>query len=485
MYTTLSRLGTLLRRIFSYGLPVGLLMVLALAIIQLESRPDLSPWHTVNLDKEFSVNQDVSRFEEYLDIEAQVFEQLDQQLYRKLPAGERERINRYSRGSLSDPAQWHKNWNRSFELNSTSPKAGVLLLHGMSDSPYSLRTLGLELNRRGVQVLGLRYPGHGTAPAGLTNLRWQDMARAVELAMQHLKKKVGNKPLYIIGYSAGGALAVNYALRSLERPQQARADKIVLLSPAIGVTSLAAFAVWQGRLGRLMGLDKLEWTDIKPEYDPFKYNSFAVNAGDQVYRLTEQVSSLLKQHQRSGDLNKLPPILAFQSSVDATVSTQALIEGLFAKLPSGGHRLMLFDINRQVSMEPLLKKDPKVTYSSLLDPPALPFSFSVLTNNKHSQATFLLQKNAGELAIAKIDTGLSWSKALYSLSHVALPFSRTDPLYGPDGNRELKHIYLGALASRGERGVLQVLPGDMLRLRWNPFYPLIEKQTLDFLELDK
>jgi hypothetical protein len=34
---------------------------------------------------------------------------------------------------------------------------------------------------------------------------------------------------------------------------------------------------------------------------------------------------------------------------------------------------------------------------------------------------------------------------------------------------------------RGERDVLQVRAADMLRLRWNPFYPYVEQRLLAFL----
>ena len=78
---------------------------------------------------------------------------------------------------------YYANWNRSFELETAASRGGVLLLHGMSDSPYSLRTLGETLNQRGYWVIGLRLPGHGTAPSGLKTVRWQDMSAAVHLAM--------------------------------------------------------------------------------------------------------------------------------------------------------------------------------------------------------------------------------------------------------------------------------------------------------------
>lgn len=477
-----------LRRVLTYGLPIGLLMLIALAVIQLESRPALSLWHTVELDSEFTASQTVENYQTYLEIEERVFQQLDELVYQRVPEDKRQRINRYSRGSLSEPGRhWSKNWNRSFELPATEPAAGVLLLHGMSDSPYSLRNIGQTLNAQGNWVVGLRYPGHGTAPSGLTSLRWEDMAQAVELAMRHLKQKVGSQPIYIVGYSAGGGLAIHYALKALRNNDHPQAAGMVMISPAIGVTPLASLAVWQGRLGYLLGQNKLEWTDIKPEYDPYKYNSFAVNAGDQVYRLTIEISRLLAQGNKDAILDKLPPILAFQSSVDATVSSKALLNKLFYQLPAAGHHLMLFDINRRVEMEPLLVADPNTLFSDLLGQEGRrPFDISVLVNSRQNNAeASIIHQSAFESTISETSTGLNWPADIYSLSHVALPFSPDDPLYGSNAPIEHKHIYLGDFATRGERGVLQITPNDMLRLRSNPFYSVIESEIFKFLKQNK
>jgi len=454
-------------------------------VLLLENRPDLSVWHETNLDREFTTDSKAETFADYLIIEEQVFKQLDEQVYQRISTGAQQRVNRYSRNSLSDPIQWPRNWNRSYELSIAQPKAGVLLLHGMSDSPYSLRALGQKLNDHGARVLGLRYPGHGTAPSGLTTLRWEDMARAVELAMRHLRQQVGDRPIYIVGYSAGGALAVNYALQNLKNSERPKAAGLVLISPAIGVSSLAPYAVWQGRLGALLGLDKLKWTDIKPEYDPFKYNSFAVNAGDQMYRLTSEISRLIKQYSKIGGLERLPPMLAFQSSVDATVSTRALIDSLFAKLPVNGHRLVLFDINRLIGIEPLLKQDPANTFADFLQQKTLPFTLSIVTNSQQGGREAVIRtrlENQAEINVS--DTGIQWPREIYSLSHIALPFAKDDPLYGPDGQSPENAVQLGDFQSRGERGVLLVPAADMLRLRWNPFYPMIEDAVLNFTGLE-
>ena len=45
-------------------------------------------------------------------------------------------------------------------------------------------------------------------------------------------------------------------------------------------------------------------------------------------------------------------------------------------------------------------------------------------------------------------------------------------------------IRLGEIALRGERGVLQIGAADMLRLRWNPFYPFVQQRLLSFFSLD-
>jgi len=66
---------------------------------------------------------------------------------------------------------------------------------------------------------------------------------------------------------------------------------------------------------------------------------------------------------------------------------------------------------------------------------------------------------------------------MYSLSHIALPFPLSDPLYGlhPDAGESFG-ISLGTLAPRGERNVLVMSLDGLLRATSNPFFPyMIEK----------
>ena len=473
------------------GVLGALLVVIVVGVVALNDRPDLQVWHDTVLDEEFTRESGLDSFAEYLELEDRLFEQLDEQIYGQIKEEDRLAINRYFRGSFSDPSRWPVNWNRSFVLASEKPLAGVLLLHGMSDSPYSLHSIGQLLHDRGAYVIGLRIPGHGQAPSGLLDVEWEDMAAAVRLAMRELQSKSAGVPMYIVGYSNGGALAVQYALDSLENDRLARVDGLVLLSPEIGISKMAALAKWQERLGHLLGLEKLAWNSLLPEYDPWKYGSFALNAGKQAYRITQEIQRQLGVAAKRGSLKRLPPILAFQSVVDATVTAPALVNNLFLRLPAitsragGGeplhHELVLFDINRWAEIGPLLNENPSAWIDSMLKTDAFNFWLTLMSNkSRDNQDVIAFSKMPGSADITACDTGITWPRSVYSLSHVALPFAPEDPVYGGELAAPSPGIDLGDIALRGERDVLQVPAADQLRLRYNPFYRYVEHRVLVF-----
>ncbi len=476
---------TMGRRAIGYGLFGVCLTLLVVGILALEKRPDLSIWHEVDLDEEFTRRSDVKDFAGYLELEDRLFAQLEKKVYQKTGPADANSINRYQHGSLTDPTAMKPDWNRSFELTTENPQAGVLLLHGMSDSPYSLRHLGESLHASGASVIGLRVPGHGTAPSGLVEVTWQDMAAAVRIAVKHLRASTGDKPLYLVGYSNGGALAVHYALETITEPTLPKVDGLVLMSPEIGVSPAAALAVWQGRLGHWLGLEKLAWNSISLEYDPYKYGSFAVNAGDQAYRITKKIDKVLSRLAEQKKLDAFPPTLAFQSAVDATVSAPDLVSRLFDKLPARSHELVIFDLNRGPSIKHILSDNAVKNLAERLKGANQSFTLTVLTNRdtaKESTPHVLIHRRiAHQTEIEVTDSGMAWPKDLFSLSHIALPFPPSDPIYG--GGDGGKTITLGNLALRGERGAIRIPPGDMLRQRWNPFYLWLAKRAHAFCGL--
>jgi alpha-beta hydrolase superfamily lysophospholipase len=304
--------------------------------------------------------------------------------------------------------------------------------------------------------------------------------------MLHLSAQVKDAPLYIVGYSNGGALAVQYTLTSLTDEALPKPKGLALLSPEIGVTKLAALAVWQERLGHLLGMEKLAWNSIQPEYDTFKYGSFALNAGKQAYLITNEIQNQISQLGSGEALQGMPPILAFQSVVDATVTAPALVQGLFDRLPAGPHELVLYDINRYTEIEPILTSNPTAWTDSMLRGREHDYAVTLVTNqNETSKQVVVLSRQADSKTTTECALDAKWPNGIYSLSHVALPFPANDPLYGNIDTKDDKVLQLGGIELRGERGVLQISEADLMRLRWNPFYRYQEQQILSHLGLVK
>jgi hypothetical protein len=134
----------------------GFLLAVILLLAYGCSGPPLKPWHTERLTAEFTAGKtdEIRTFDDYRQLEDRLFAQLEEKVYAVTATGPEFALVRYSSGSAADPQKREHNWNRSFELSSRSPVGGVLLLHGMSDSPYSLRA-------RDCPVTGRRLRGCG------------------------------------------------------------------------------------------------------------------------------------------------------------------------------------------------------------------------------------------------------------------------------------------------------------------------------------
>ena len=77
-----------------------------------------------------------------------------------------------------------------------------------------------------------------------------------------------------------------YALDAIEDPRLPRPDRLVLISPMIGITTFARFVGLAALPAILPAFRKTVVTGIVPEFNPFKYNSFPVNGAWQSHRLT-------------------------------------------------------------------------------------------------------------------------------------------------------------------------------------------------------
>jgi hypothetical protein len=148
---------------------------------------------------------------------------------------------------------------------------------------------------------------------------------------------------------------------------------------------------------------------------------------------------------------------------------------------------VLFDINRSAVRKGLLVSDPGPLTQRLMGDASLPFAVTFVTNESPTTNAVVVRRKAALSADVSDDAslGLAWPAGVISLSHVALPIPPDDPLYGRRPPENEDTLFLGEMAMQGERGLLE-LPADwLLRMRYNPFYALIEQRVLGWFESTK
>lgn len=456
---------------------VGVLTLLAVRAVDSQRGPPLELWHTFTPHELSAAEIDSADWKQYLAAEERAFAEVRTEVTDRLGPQARDPSNRYDATSPIYPGKFASDWNRSYIMAPEGRPAGaVVLLHGLTDSPYSLRHIAQRYLDEGFVAVAPRMPGHGTVPGGLSNIDWAQWTAATRLAVRQARRLAGpSAPLHVIGFSNGGALAMKYALEALEDKTLARPDHIVLISPMIGVTSMARFAGVMGWPALLPRFAKAAWLGIVPEFNPFKYNSFPVNAARQSSLVARRLQQQISSHAADGRLGQLAPILTFQSVVDFTVSTRAIVNALYLNLPANGSELVLFDINRNAFIGPLLRASTETVLARLL--PEAPRSFRttvVMNANTGSAEVVERVTEAGATTEQVRALGLTYPREVFSLSHLALTFPLNDSLYGlrPDTPEEYG-VNLGSMATRGERGTLIVSIDSLSRMSSNPFFPYL------------
>ena len=471
-----AKLFRLMKRVATL-LVACMLTLLAVRACDAQRGPPLKLWHTY-LPQELRAKElDTADWPEYLAAEDSVFDGVRREVTQKLDAEDRAPFNRYFDGSSVYPGGFPQDWNRSYLLEPIgAPVGAAVFLHGLTDSPYSLRHIARYYREQGFICVAIRLPAHGTVPGALTDVKWEDWMAATRLAVREAKRRTGpSLPLHLVGFSNGGALALKYALDAIDDRNLAKPDRLVLISPMIGVTRFARFAGLAGLPAILPAFSNAAWLSVLPEFNPFKYNSFPVSAARQSYRLTASLQQQIALYARQGRLVALPPVLTFQSVVDSTVSTRAVISALYAHLPSNGSELVLFDVNRNIKSILLLRPTSDTALAQILPPPPRRYKTTVISNAAPERSDAIANiVEAGGLTEYSEELGLYYPPDIFSLSHVALPFPPSDGLYGlePDPSEHFG-ISFGTIAKRGERGALIVGLDSLLRIASNPFFSYV------------
>lgn len=463
-----------LLRLLELALVAAALLVV-LRACQASKAPPLAPWHTLAVHDASADAIRQADWAAYVAIEDRLFADLRARLDAELGPEYAHPLNRYTAGSLSSPSRFPRDWNRSYRLDPAGdPRGIVVLVHGLSDSPYSMLSLARLYQAAGFVALVPRMPGHGTIPAALARSDRSQWQATVAMAMAEARRRAdGRLPVHLVGYSNGAALALLHEVDRLRAGHRADADRLVLLSPMVKVSAFARYAGLAGLPALLPRYARAAWLDVLPEYNPFKYNSFPVHAARESYLVTAALQEGLGALASMQHLDRLPPVLAFQSVVDDTVDAAAVDRLLFDRLTDPGHELVVFDVNRTRLLQSLQREGSATWADNLLaGPPHAHASTVVGVRGDDDPAAVARTRPAGAAATSSHDIGIDYPGDVFSLSHVALPFAADDPLYG-NTPRAGHPLQLGAIALRGERNALVVPQASLDRLSYNPFHAYV------------
>lgn len=182
-------------------------------------------------------------------------------------------------------------------------RIGVLLSHGFTGSPLSMKAWANDLADRGYTVRVPRIPGHGTTWQDLNATTWQDWYREVDATFTELAQHCDH--VVVVGLSMGGCLALRLAE---QRPDEVAA--VVLVNAAIA-----------SRDRRLIAAPILKWLvpslaavggDVKdPTANEHAYDRTPLKALHSMMRMWKDVRANLTRI--------TAPVLCFRSEEDHVV----------------------------------------------------------------------------------------------------------------------------------------------------------------------
>jgi carboxylesterase len=195
---------------------------------------------------------------------------------------------------------------------------GVLVLHGFTGAPASVRPWGETLAAQGFTVLVPLLPGHGTTWQDMNTTRWTDWYAEASRSLDRLTSECDE--VFVCGLSMGGCLALRLA-----EERGADVAGLALVNPSVIDANRALLAV--PVLKRVVGSVKGITDDIKkPGTIEYGYDRLPLRALDSLRALWKTTRD---------DLAKVTaPLLVFRSAEDHVVkplSTQIVLQGVSSR----------------------------------------------------------------------------------------------------------------------------------------------------------
>lgn len=332
-----------------------------------------------------------------------------------------------------------------FELTQANNKKVVLLIHGLTDSPFVYHDLAQVYYRQGYNVRTILLPGHATAPNALKNVNLQQWQQVLKYSIERSEKDFDE--VILGGYSTGATLIIDYLTKQTLSP---KIKALMLFSPASEPHNKNAWlAKW------VDAIPFVDWLNKDADIDFAKYESFPLNAATTSYNAMLLVS-IEKLKKRPGlEL----PIFSALSDIDTTIDSLVSFK-------------LLSVLHNRNSIQ-YKQLDTLVLYGNKASLPAyFTDDYTVL----NPQCTNAVCKN------------------IHGVSHVSIMNSPENPHYGIDApyrncSRFINNanLYKACKTTKnpqlGEHTVANLIKYPILqRLTYNPYFNELEIQINTFIK---
>ncbi len=331
-----------------------------------------------------------------------------------------------------------------FELVRPHSNKVALLVHGLTDSPFTFHDLAQVYYQQGYTVRTILLPGHGSAASALQTVGVAQWQQTLQYAIN--RALIDFEQVILGGYSTGAALIIDHLTTHTVSP---KITALMLFSPGSEPHNK------QGWMAKWLDLIPfVDWIDKDADVDFAKYESFPLHAAAAAHQAMSQISI--------NKLNKRPaltiPLFSVLSDIDATIDTQATL-----KLLNTLHK------NNAPQYKQL---DTLVLYgNSAILPPQFAKDYRVINpqcNNKHC-------------------------KRIRGISHIAIVNAPANPHYGRNavyrncgsfigGEDKYKTCKTTVTPELGERTAAHLKQYPTLqRLTYNPFFTELTEQISIFI----
>jgi len=256
----------------------------------------------------------------------------------------------------ADTFKSHKGQNIYYRswLPDDEPRAVLLIVHGLAEHSGRYGNLVNHFAPRGYALYGPDHIGHGKSDGTRVFVeRFDDFIRPLNALFRMIRQWHPGKPVYLVGHSMGGLIAVIYLIENPEDMAGA-----ILSAPAVKIPErMSSFAVLAAmvlsNLFPKIGIMELDSDGISRDnavvyayrHDPLVYRGkITARLGTEMYRAMQRVAS-----QASAIAT---PLLILQGSADRMVSPEGA-RTLYEKAGTTDKRLKLYDgLYHEVFNEP-------------------------------------------------------------------------------------------------------------------------------------